>query len=277
MVITGKTTINSTDTAMDEETFSLLMLLMFGNHHQRQKANFKLCRKSVPNKLRLKAKHKGPGARLSLKQALHDAISKYEFEQRHSQPTVSVLSTRTAQNPKYDDSFARPQSGRPSAGPPQLDPNAPMRSREMISQHEPSMGKRVENAIKSAPFPLNIPGSMMYNLVDDAYVSFASLQRGNIRTNMAGEVVTGSRITDSGVQTIINLLPYTKLLRVKGLNAAQFSKLFKGTFINKLKPATRGFINRAYNYIYTRQRSHIVKGINATSATASNNLKSDKD
>lgn len=65
---------------MDQETFWLLMQVMFGDHHQRQKANFKLRRKGVPGNIRLKAKHKGPGARLSLKRALRDTIHRYEFE-----------------------------------------------------------------------------------------------------------------------------------------------------------------------------------------------------
>lgn len=121
---------------------------------------------------------------------------------------------------------------------------------------------------------------MLYNTVDNAYVSFLSLQRGNARVNLAGKLVTGSRITDAGVETLINAISipvsFSKVLQLKGLNAAQFSKLFKGSFIPRLKPATRGFINRMFNKIYTKRQRYFMEGLLSAPEPASKMLDAER-
>ncbi|MCA6391778.1 MAG: hypothetical protein IM603_13240 [Cytophagales bacterium] len=42
-------------------------------------------------------------------------------------------------------------------------------------------------------------------------------------------------------------VPRRRLREEKGINAAQFSKAFKGTFVAKLQPKIRGFLNIQLN------------------------------
>jgi hypothetical protein len=231
---------------MDEETFLLLMQLMFGNHDQRQQANFRLRRKEVSDKLRLKANYKGPDARYALKHALRDAISKEEFRQRMNQMHIAQRFT-TGTQPRHTGPLQRRQKPPESSitgGPPQTDPNRPMRSQGTISQYEPNFFGEVENYLNSSSLPVKFIGNMFFEATDAAFVSFLSLQRGSSRVNLAGKVVTGSRITDAEVETMINAMSmpisYSKVFKLKGVNTTQFSKIFKGTFINRLQPSTRG-------------------------------------
>src|SRR5699024_6684421 len=141
-----------------------------------------------------------------------------------------------------------------------------------ISRYEPSAGNVLKNEINSYSLLPRLAGNTIYDIVDAAYISVFSFQRGSSRTNLAGEVVTGSRIPESEVKSLVSLFPYSKLLRVPRLNAAQFSKTFKGTFIPRLQPATRGVINRKFNqHLYTKQNDFLIKGAYLSSDKIGNN------
>ena len=92
----------------------------------------------------------------------------------------------------------------------------------------------------------NFLGGALYSSVDNAYVTF---QLGDNRTNLEGYGVSRDEITEAGMSTLTSRLPITKLggSLVKGINAAQFSKAFKGTFVAKLQPKIRGFLNIQLN------------------------------
>lgn len=65
------------------------------------------------------------------------------------------------------------------------------------------------------------------------------------------------------------LIRYSKALRVNGLNASQFSSLFKGTYVNKVlyksSPIVRGWTNKIFNCFSTRQIDYSIRATNAAS------------
>ncbi len=103
-------------------------------------------------------------------------------------------------------------------------------------------------------------GGALYSSVDNAYITF---QLGGDRTNLEGYGVGRDEITEAGVSTLTSRLPITKLgsSLFKGINAAQFSKAFKGTFVTKLQPKIRGFLNSQLNkQVVKKQASLIMTG-----------------
>lgn len=96
----------------------------------------------------------------------------------------------------------------------------------------------------------NILKKGAYDLMDQPYVAFQSFNPfDNKLQHLNGDGVSPKEKLESGVMTLTSFMPQTKAAGslVKPLNAAQFSKTFKGTFIPRLAPKTRGFLNRNLN------------------------------
>ena len=124
---------------------------------------------------------------------------------------------------------------------------------EVNSYEAANVYAKTENLIEGAPLAVKIPANAVYNTFDAFYTT---LQRGSSRTSLSGSSITGWRITDNSVKTMLTLVPYGRIGSATGLqklNAAQFSSQFKGTFIPKLSPAYRGFLNKQYNRNYVGQ------------------------
>lgn len=100
----------------------------------------------------------------------------------------------------------------------------------------------------------NVLGSL-YDTIDAVYI-YGSLQRGRSKRNLSGELISGSELTDKMVDFVSAPIgEYAKAIPVKGLNAAEFSSLFKGTPVARLKPATRGAVNRTYNRVIHKNKN----------------------
>ncbi|WP_271783016.1 DUF6443 domain-containing protein [Aquimarina algiphila] len=128
-----------------------------------------------------------------------------------------------------------------------------------IKEDKPNLFGKIKNSIEELPVGSSIVMGF-YNLIDDGYISFG--QVGRNRYNLEGYGLYRNEITDAGVNTMINILPYTKALRVKGLKSSQFSKLLKGTHLNKLlykSNKIRGLANKGFNYFYKRHVDYFIK------------------
>jgi YD repeat-containing protein len=100
----------------------------------------------------------------------------------------------------------------------------------------------------------NIFKKLLYGAFDDASVTVQNVFVKNLGDGNAyhlnGEMSTPKENTDAFVNISIDLVPEVKITKgltpLKKMNAAQFSKIFKGNF-SRLKPATRGSINKNIN------------------------------
>jgi len=116
----------------------------------------------------------------------------------------------------------------------------------------------------------NFLGKFSYNLANDAYLTAQAFDFGLLERDGWSNPVTGGNFgnldgsanynqTDGMVNTLSNLLPLgrnasaVRAVMPEGLgvlskmNAAQFSKTFKGTPVASAAASTRGILNRAYN------------------------------
>lgn len=116
-----------------------------------------------------------------------------------------------------------------------------------ISIPKPNFFERTQNYINQLPVGEKIVANVVYGMVDDAYVSLG--QTGKDRTHLNGSYVYNNEIQNAGVGTFLTAIPFDEMARplIQGINAAKFSSMFKGTFVTKLQPATRGLINRTVN------------------------------
>lgn len=107
----------------------------------------------------------------------------------------------------------------------------------------------------------NIVKKGAYDFVDQPFVAFQSFNPfdQNLQ-HLNGDGVSPKEKLESGVQTISSLLPAPKseFTLLKSLNAPQFSKLFKGTFVSALKPSARGFLNRNLNTVIKKASNEAV-------------------
>jgi hypothetical protein len=130
-----------------------------------------------------------------------------------------------------------------------------------ISMSKNNLFGEVKDGVDDMPFPVNVLGGVLYNTLDNAFVSV--LQTGKNRSNLAGQGVNSSEIIDAGINTLMTIIPYSKVTNLKGMNASQFSSAFKGTVVNKglysLSTKYRGYANKGYNYIYSRQINYSIK------------------
>jgi len=97
------------------------------------------------------------------------------------------------------------------------------------------------------PIGASFIGNTAYDVADQLYIGF--VQTGRNRYNLEGFGVTNSEITDSGVATMQTFIPISKVSSpiIRGINASQFSTLFKGIFVARMKPVIRGFWNKQLN------------------------------
>ena len=127
-------------------------------------------------------------------------------------------------------------------------------NKQYLSQYEPSFMERWAQSD-------NFFAALAYGTLNDMYIglqaaSFGLLQREEWKNPLTGSCfgnLDGSpnyNQTDAIPGIISTIFPVSKsaegLKLLKKLNAADFSKLFKGT-LSRLKPATRGFLNRGMN------------------------------
>jgi len=89
--------------------------------------------------------------------------------------------------------------------------------------------------------------SMTYSIADGAYVTGQFFTPWKSNTHLDGQRTVGQDRANAFANTAASALPYTKAPGVVKFTAPQFSQLFKGTFINGLKPSWRGFLNRQVN------------------------------
>ncbi len=128
----------------------------------------------------------------------------------------------------------------------------------MLRARENNFFGDVKDRVNNLPPGLNLVGNSLYKTADDLYVSV--LQVGKERTNLEGYGVDRDEITDAGVNTLNSTIPINKLGGpiIKGVNASRFSQLFKGTFINRLAPKIRGFLNRQLNSQVVKKQAGLV-------------------
>ena len=96
-------------------------------------------------------------------------------------------------------------------------------------------------------------GELSYKIADDVFVGLQASPIGALftspsnRSHLDGTETSQSEVESAFVNTLSYLVPAAKGVNVANrLNAAQFSKVFKGN-LARLAPQVRGMINRAYN------------------------------
>jgi RHS repeat-associated protein len=142
-----------------------------------------------------------------------------------------------------DGYVTRNESGDLEYGAVTRDPNA-------IRQYEPNFFERVENS--------GFWGNLLYSVANDASLT---LQRFNPfdtqTTHLSNHIASKDEYTMGFVNTTMTAVPMARtqdaVIKVahhgilRRLNAAQFSKFFKGTFLARMSPKMRGFINKQLN------------------------------
>ncbi|MFC5284505.1 RHS repeat domain-containing protein [Pedobacter alpinus] len=95
----------------------------------------------------------------------------------------------------------------------------------------------------------HIVSKITYDMADEIYLTTQGLlisTKGN-RRHINGETADEKEVVLSVVTTGSGLSEINQLKLIKPMNAAMFSKLFKGRYLSSLKPKTRGFIIRTIN------------------------------
>jgi hypothetical protein len=127
-----------------------------------------------------------------------------------------------------------------------------------ITGYEPNTAGSIEETLNEpsdniAEKGLKAIGKVAYNMADDAFVYGTNLIEGPQKArHLNGNQATRGEILEGGTSTITNLVPVTKMGRLLGvgkrsLNAAQFSKAFKGQEVLRQSPKLRGQSIRIYN------------------------------
>lgn len=143
----------------------------------------------------------------------------------------------------------------------------PTINRGEIKPYQPNTFGKLKNKIAKLPIGIRQLAEMSYQTADDVYVTF---QLGKNRMHLDRSGTTPNEITDAGVSTLVSVLPVSELSGVKSLNAAQFSKLFKGTLILKAPPKLRGYINRGLNKYVIQDWFGLSTGIIQSASEISN-------
>jgi RHS repeat-associated protein len=142
-----------------------------------------------------------------------------------------------------------------------------------ISIDKPNFFGSTKNLINKSPMPVKFLGNSFYTTADNFYISF--LQVGNSRTNLEGKGVYNNEVTEAGINTLISVIPYTKVAKAGGLTAPQFSTMLKGTYINKLLYKSghtiRGWANTGFNNISPTKIQNYIKYSAAGSSAANKN------
>jgi len=144
-----------------------------------------------------------------------------------------------------------------------------------IRQHKPNFWGRTQNKIAKSPVGIRHVGQFTYNLADVFYLSVIQYGQANrMHLNRVGS--TGEENLNAFVNTLGSSIPYSKISRpaIRGISASQFSSLFRGTFISRLKPKIRGQINTQLNKRIVYDQIKLIHGGSAGGAKIINNLNS---
>ncbi len=125
---------------------------------------------------------------------------------------------------------------------------------------EPNFFGDAKSWINDLPIGAGYIGNTAYDVADQLYIGF--LQTGRNRYNLEGFGVSNSEITDAGVATMQTFIPISKVSSpiIKGINASQFSTLFKGTFVARMQPVIRGFWNKQLNKQVVKEQVGLIHG-----------------
>jgi RHS repeat-associated protein len=125
----------------------------------------------------------------------------------------------------------------------------------------------------------NMVTSVLYGIADNASIMTQSLNpfQTSVR-HLSGDYVANDTEKEMAfVNTTMTVLPYAKgatavkavsptgMTIASRLNAAQFSKTFKGTVIARAHPKIRGYLNRAFNMGLDKANNHLQTGKTAIS------------
>ena len=98
----------------------------------------------------------------------------------------------------------------------------------------------------------NFLSELSYTSVNEGSLTFQAMNPFDNRvTTLQGHGVNSRELTDAGANTFASMIPLSKPANqtIKVLNASQFSKTFKNTFLTKTSHKLIGFYNRTYNKI----------------------------
>ncbi len=109
----------------------------------------------------------------------------------------------------------------------------------------------------------NFLSSMSYSIVDGVYVTAQFFTPWWGSTHLNGGDVSGQDGADAFVSTATNAISFVKLSNISKLSAPQFSALFKGTFVARLAPKTRGFLNNFLNRQTAKVHNTVLTGTTA--------------
>ncbi len=120
-----------------------------------------------------------------------------------------------------------------------------------ITNYEPNLFESVQN--------FNFLGSILYDALDNPWITFQKFNPFDTRTtHLSGRFATQDEFPDALASTLLSIVPIARsstivksvtpqgLSVLQKLNAARFSKLFKGS-LAKAHPRVRGLMNRLIN------------------------------
>jgi hypothetical protein len=114
----------------------------------------------------------------------------------------------------------------------------------------------------------NVVKKFAYSTVNSFYVTsqnlFTKRFTDNSTANLTGELTTPTQNIEEFTSVTANFIPLGKgakgLTYLEKLNAAQFSKICKGTIIARSAPFIRGKLNKGLNYVFSQYNDFIPSG-----------------
>lgn len=136
------------------------------------------------------------------------------------------------------------------------------------------LNQGTESLIEGLSSSNNLIANITYNILNDAFVSIQPFTFGLIGGNKTNELTGGGALTNldgsmnyNGIGSFISTISWfvpvgnagPGLQPLKTLNAAQFSRAFKGS-LSRLQPAARGALNKSMNKSIRTVNSQIGSG-----------------
>ena len=130
-----------------------------------------------------------------------------------------------------------------------------------ITEYQPNNFEKIRDS--------GFAGSVLYGLADDASMVVQRMNPFDMNTNhLSGEYASKDEYTMALVNTTASALPVGKMTStapqgvkvLNKLNAAEFSKKFKGTALARATASTRGFVNRMMNKVTGRVNELVGSG-----------------
>jgi hypothetical protein len=144
----------------------------------------------------------------------------------------------------------------------------------LITQWEPNFfGNIQENYLKSNDdddffkSSLKLVGNVGYGILDDAYVyGTRNFSKSSTAMHLNRDGADPKEVLNSGMNTITTFMPTPlKAGLVPKFNVATFGSTFKGTFLTKLTPATRGTVitysNKLITQLHTKNFISVSKSV----------------